>query len=684
MKRPVFRLLLTLAIVAFSCLPGLAQPDQDVAHWLDRDVILFSEIRDVATTYDRIRSLDVFSNPRFVKAIEMLADERFPIIETDNLEQIQMRLSELESLIGGVRQVSFAVHDLDEETFHWSLFIRAESDVLDRIQLWMRGVNEQLDKTAQVGDPANPPSRPESVEKNSGDPESAELGWCKIRRVEEWLVLSNHTPFLEALKNRIGDESFRSLGKSRKYLAIRKSKSPLNDRDGLVTVYGNPVRMRYFFPHWPKEEWDLSKISEMPACGLKIVIAEPTSEGELQPVVLADAIVKYTQPAAGQARMYEFYRSVDVPPLAVEPIELRVFARDEAAVYAESARLFDALHGPGAAATKWTDHFKEIGLDNMTDVIPRRQAFCEMRFINDAQSADRPGLISMERLLDIEAAHRFTSAITRFANDNHDQQLTWRDDGSSVWWTIPAERFEQNSGLNGFDRTRNSAVDFYNVRHDAYVLTNDWWIQGDMTAVQDQVNLLTSGEAKDHGQPIRNLVKDLTRRLGAEDQPFMIEYFTKDAWQENLNNVEQQYANANMHPVDVQLKFSQLSGGTFVLGLDPDSKDSGGGGNGTFQFQLEGIQGDATGESGDSSQQSLQLNMSSLRMMMPMRLIERNEDGHRIELKRREDLETAIRVMILKSISESFPRQLLLYARNENHIRVIMGAYPALISGDSE
>jgi len=67
-----------------------------------------------------------------------------------------------------------------------------------------------------------------------------------------------------------------------------------------------------------------------------------------------------------------------------------------------------------------------------------------------------------------------------------------------------------------------------------------------------------------------------------------------------------------------------------------------------------------------------------------MKLIERNEDGHRIDLKRREDLETAIRVMILKSLSESFPRELFLYTQNESHIRIMMGVYPEWVSNDDE
>ena len=609
----------------------------------------------------------------------MLSDERFPIVATENSEAILLRLLELESLVGDIRQVSFAVHDIDEKEFHWSLFVRAESEVLEKIQIEMLGIDGQLKKTVQPVDNATPPVKLKNVEENPDEPGFTDLGWAKTRRVEEWLVLSNHVPFLDGLADRVSNKSARSLGKSRKYEAIKKIKSRLSDRDGLVTIYGNPVRMRYFFPYQTQEEWDLLEIDEMPACGLKFVITDSLDEDQSQPIVLADAVVKFTQPAAGQSRMFQAYRSVEVPPLAVEPIELLAFARDEAAVYAESARLFDAQHGQGASEKKLINQFKAIGLENWKDAIARRQALYEMRFINEKHTADRPGLVSMERLRDSEFDPQFASAVTRFANNQHRQKLSMRVDGPNVFWTVPTEQFEQNSGLRGFDRRRNSSADFYffNAKYDAYALADDWWVQGDMPAVQDQVNLLTEGEADDCGQPIRNLVEDLTRRLGSEDQPFMIKYFTKDAWQENLNNVEQQYANSNTHPVEFKLKFTQRRD-NIVLELDPDAKNAGGNGSGTIEIQLSGIQI----ESSDGTlvrPNRLNLdNLSTLQMMMPMKLIDRNEDGHRIELKKREDLETAIRVMILKSISETFPRQLFLYTQNENHIRIMIGAYPEL------
>jgi hypothetical protein len=678
MNRPWYPLSLASIILLISCVSAFAQPNQDVAHWLDQDTTILINIPDVATTFEKIKSLEWFTNPRFIKAIQMLSDERFPIIDAESSEKIKLQLGELELLVHRVNQISFAVHDLDENQFHWSLFIRAESDVLDKIQNGMLGIGEQLKKTDK---PVEMVGREEAPAETNRPPDKSGLADAhsdKIRRVGNWLIFSNHVSFLDALTDRIGNESFRSLGQSRKYQSIIKRESPLNGRDGLITIYGNPVRMRHLFPGATQADWDLWKIDELPACGLNLAIVDRSEEDQSHPIALADAVVQFTTPAAGWAKFFQFYRPVEIPPLAVEPIEFLAFSRDEAAACEEALKVNQAQDGKGAADMPWAELLKDLGLDNSTDVVSRRQAFYDMRFIGENQTADRPGLVSMEQLLDAKAAYRFAHGVTRLAQDRFGQQLDDDEAGSTVWWSIPAEQFSRNSGLAGFDRKRYFEAEFYNGYHDAYVLTGDWWIQGDMPAVREQVRLLTNGEGEDHGQSIRDLVKDLTRRLGADEPPLIIKYFTKNAWQENINNIEQQYANANARPVELKLKLVQGDGNNLVLELDPDEDGTGGISGGSFEIQLTDGQDDS--QKGNDGQPPKQLHLSGLQriqMMMPLRLVERNDDGYRIDLKRREDLETAIRVMIFKSISESFPRQLLLYARTDNQIRMMMGVYPA-------
>jgi hypothetical protein len=499
------------------------------------------------------------------------------------------------------------------------------------------------------------------------------------------LILSNYDPFLDALTDRISDEGFRSLAKSRKYRSILKRASPLNDRDGLITIYGNPVRMRYFFPNVTQDQWEAWATGELPACGVNLVITGPSDGNPAEPVMLADVVVPFTRPATGWAATFQCYRPVEVPPLAVEPIELLAFSRNEAALFEEAVRRDDTQQGEGAAVDRWGALVRDLRLDNLNDAISRRQAFCEMRYIGENQTAERPGIVSMERVLDTGAAQRFATAVAQLANDKYEQNLGSHRDDSGNWWTVPPEQFDQNSGLDAFDRNRNSGIDFYNCQQDAYTLTGDWWVQGDMPAVRDQVALLANPEGEDHGQSIRDLVRNLTRQLGAEERPCILSYFTSDSWQENLDNLEQQYANSNARPVEMNWKFVQGSGNRIVLELQPDSETPAGIRGGSLEIQVDGI-GSASSEGGDDRPvKGLSLSgLEIVQLMMPMRLTDRNEDGYRFEVKRREDLETAIRLMILKSLSESFPRQLLLFARHDNHIRIMLGVYPAVIGADND
>lgn len=679
MRQKPITFLLASAIWLSWSVSGWTQADHDVAYWLDRDATVLVNIGDVGTTYNQIKKLELFSNPRFVKAIQMLADDRFPIIDAKSSEEIMSRLFELETLVRSIKQISFAVHDLDDKQFHWSLFIRAESDALDKIQNGMQGIDDQLEKSVQPDKQVDPHDGPDDSRNDPGQPDVDDHRLGEFRRVGEWLILSNHDSFLDALADRIGDESFRSLGKSRKYQSIKKCQSPLNDRDGLITIYGNPVRMRNFFPGATQSDWDSWKISELPACGLNLVITDSMDGDQPRPLMLADAVVQYTRPAVGWAKSFQFYRGIEVPPLAVEPIEFVAFSRDEAALFEDSVNRIREQNGQDSAGDFWDNFVNEMGLDNVADVFARRQACYDMRFIGENQTADRPGLVSMERLLDSKAAYRFANGVARMAQNNFGQKLIESEDGADIWWAIPAEQFAKNSGLEGIARKRNSDTEYFNCKHDAYVLADKWWVQGDMPAVSEQVKLLTTGDGQDHSQSIQDLVKDMTRRLNADEKPLIIKYFTKDSWRENLNNIEQQYANSHGRPVELKFKLVQGQGSHVVLELDQDTNPAAGIGEGSFEIQLERNPDEPS--NGNDAQPLKQLSLSSLQsiqMMMPMKLLDRNDDGHRIELTNRGSLATAIRVMIFTSIAESFPRQLLLYTRNDNNIRIMLGVYPSV------
>ncbi len=677
MKRFLIKLSLACCVFLAAGNPASAQPDHDVAYWLDRDTTLLININDVSTTCERIMSLDLFSNPRFLKAIQMLSDERFPVVDRESCDKILQRLYELEALMHKIDQFSIAVHQIDKDAFRWSLFVRAEAEVLDRIQAEMQGIDVSLKSNDSFKD--GPADNAESNEVDAPPDDSGSEGvrWGKFQRTGGWLVLSNHKLFLNALPERIKDEKFRSLGKSRKYRAIQKRESPLVGSAGLITVYGNPVRMQFLIPHTDQADWDFGEIDELPACGLNLGFSDPGDEDAVQPRMLADAVIKFTQPAVGQAKIFQHYRAVEIPPLAVKPIELLAFARNEQAVAEEWNRIFEQNKDNPGDEAGWVSDLRQLNIDFWNDAVPRRNAFFELRFLDDQHPVDRAGLVVLEKLNDRDAAHRFAGEMIARANHQHQRKLDQQQDGSFISWTAPEGQFVANTGLGGFDRKRHERIDFFNNWHDAYVLTDDWWVQGDMPATNDQVNLLTTGEGPDHAQPIRELVEDLTRRLRAEGPLVMLKYYTADAWQENLNGVEQHYANANSRAMRFRLNVAPGNEGNTTFMLVPEEDDSPKPEKGSTPPTIKLNFNGAAKSNGNSKPSKMVISsLQNLQLMMPMQLALRNEDGHRIPLKRREDLEVAIRVMILKSLAETFPRQLFVYTRNDQHIRIMMGAYP--------
>ena len=685
-----------------SCKTARGQTNHDVAHWLDRDTTLLINIDDVPTTIQQIHRLELFANPRFRKAIEMFADERFPLLKTEDSDKVLEKLFELESLVKDIKQLSFAIHRFDDLEFTWSLFLRAESPIAESIETEFFTVDGIL-KKSDLFAPDSETNLPEAeshatpepnLEPNSSQPgndaENSEinpttseppkdLGWCKLSKVGDWLICSNHPAFIENLPSRIADRNFRSLAQARKYQAISQRKSPLKKHAGRISVYGNPVGMKKFFPNIKQEDWDQFQIHELPACGLNIVITDPEKTDDVteqtQPILLADATITFTEPAVGYAKGFEQYKPFEIPPLAVKPIELTAFSRDEKQFVDEAVRVHDQKFGPGAAEQAWKKHFEKTALDIYEDAIPRRAALFSMRFLSDDHSADRPGFLSLEQINDYEAALRYVTEVTDYAIRDFGKELLRQEIDGNLWWTLPQESYKENSGRTAFERSAETRVDLINPQHDAYVLTPRWWVQGDMPAVADQVDLLAGGEHEDFGEPIRRLIEDLGQRLGATGPAVMANYFTRESWQENLNQIEWQYALANSTPRNFRIKLNDGSG--FILltdedGSDDDQRENQSHSGGVIQLSFAPVE---TSDGSKSGGEMLKL-QQSIQIMLPMPLGQRNEDGYRFDLKRRQDLRKAIEIMFLTSLAETFPRQLFVYTSDQGYIRVLMGAYP--------
>ena len=184
---------------------------------------------------------------------------------------------------------------------------------------------------------------------------------------------------------------------------------------------------------------------------------------------------------------------------------------------------------------------------------------------------------------------------------------------------------------------------------------------------------MESSEGKDYSQPIRGLVNALQHQFPQSAPPVMISYFTERAWEENLNRIEEQYANENGTKQNFTISFSGADGNSIRL-----EQLLGGESSGTLQLNGEIILksvDDEKDRTENPPKDNPRLNTASLQMVMPMPLGERNEDGYRFELKRREDLQKSIEIMIWKSVTESCPRQLLLYSQGDGNFRLIAGVY---------
>ena len=456
--RRFFCLWLVLTSCVFVQRETSAQSKPDVAQWLDPDTALLINVIDPATTIGRVRQLDLFANPRFVKAMQMLSDERFPILDSNAASDVFQRLEKLEGMLSRVEQVSFAVHSIDNEQFIWSFFVRADQNLLAELQDHFVSVDELLKRSVRLG---SSESTEEAVPQNAANSESGkteieeaaavkDLGWCRVSLFEEWLVFSNKPKVFEDLKLRLADSQFRLLGKARKYQAIVLRESSLDGYPGRISIYGNPVRLHYFMPWITEDRWNRYAVQDMPSCGITLAFTDPNDQVDASiPLVLIDAVAKYTEPAVGYAKLFQQYRPIEIPVLAIDPFELEVMSRDESRYAAELARSYDEKNGAGAAEQFWKNHFAQTNLNINDDALPRRQAFAEARYVNSDQDRDTVEVITFEKLLNRQAAERYLKGVVNYAARDLGRNFGYEMRGKNRWWTIQDSVFPESSGLSG-------------------------------------------------------------------------------------------------------------------------------------------------------------------------------------------------------------------------------------------
>lgn len=717
--KPLLVFLFALAPVSFVT----AQANYDVAHWLDRDTAAVVDVKNIATTIDRISELDLFENPRFLKAIKMLSDDRFPILKSEDYVRVWEKLDEIKERLKGLGQVTFVLHRFDEKAISWSVFLgSADEFVLEKIENALVEADELFkgsvkltkpkktvedesagddllkdevknDSKNSASDSADPkksePSKPIVIDSNAKD-----LGWCKVQKIGVWLALSNHPTLFSELPERVNDPKFKSLAKSRKYRAVGLRKSPLNKKDGRVTIYAMPLQLLRFFPDHSQESWEDLQIKELPACGINIVI--PESDDSIKspkPIILADAVVKFTQPASGYAQQFQFCRPFSIPKLAVEPIELFAISRDEKRMVEQSIKTYDAKHGIGTAEAFWKSKFAASEVDLFDDVVPRRKSLVQMRFVDKNHSVNDPGRLTLDQVNDYFAAKRFGVGIAKLSEVELKRKLMAKEVEGKVWWLpVTNADFKKDLGVFAVDRIKEKRFDFMDAMQDAYVLSKDWFVQGDMPAVEQQIDLFDNKEGKDFGKPIREMIADLEKRLKPNGPTVMVKYFTSKSWQENVNAVEDAYAQENTTPVEVKIDFERLraSRGVIDIAILQDAKSGAKSydlvvkdpktGKKIEESKSDGVlekveESPENKKDDDSPDGKKATGIGPLVVEMPMPLGERNENGYRFKLDSRRDLQKAVEVMLLTSIAESFPRQMFLYSKEEGYFRVIGGVY---------
>lgn len=468
--------------------PTCSNAIQDgVENYISAEIPAFLVINEPATILDQVETSAFFQNRHYVRATEILTDERFSLGSDDRMLDLENKWYELRDALAMIDNVSIVLHSWGmgyNDIPEFTIVIAGATD---------EAVNEGFTSAQELL----------SVEEEE-EPDffsnvlKSVLEKLTVRQVGDYVLLSNKPEEVDRLAHRIENgvnKNFRSLAKHRPFQQVQNILDKKTDSPTL-RGYLKPQDFPRLMSQMVDQDLWGAKPESLAGGGFQVVIQDggtriETPDGNYQPVVDWEFVSTFTQPATGFGKIIESYKELgELPPLPFNVTTLkaqgfdqeeRFIAREEIYKNNEMEEYFNQ------------SKFYSLGLYqeneeiNLKTLLP---AFNESFEVFHKTNLNVYGArISFERVNDLEAMtklfdQRIVEMNKYFPEDT--KLLEVPNDYGRLFARSEAgiRRHLKEFGLNEDVPDDGSLSDEVMSRQQEYFLSDDWMIQTDHVSMR--------------------------------------------------------------------------------------------------------------------------------------------------------------------------------------------------------
>lgn len=592
-------------------------------------------IQEPSKILDRLETSVLFQNRNYLRAMEILTDERFSLGTEDRLLDLENQWYELRDALAKFDQIAIVVHawgpaynDLPQFTI---VFSGSEED------------NQELDNgfaSAQELLSTEEDEQPDFFSNII----KATLENLFVKQVGNYLLVSNIPEEAERLASRLerdGDnDKFRSLAKHRSFQQIQNILDKQTDSPQ-IRGYLTPAN----FPHFisgliDRDLWGTESDS-IAGVGFQVILQDSRNEieapeGKYLPVLNWELVSTHPRPATELGKVIESFQPLgEIPQLPFKVTSLNAHSFDQESRFIAREEIYQ---GHKMEEYFEQSRFYSFGLfqvDQELDLDTILPAFNEsIEIFHGSNNVIYGSRITLERVNDVKAmATLFDQRIketNRFYPESTRLIELPNDHGRLFGRTQSAIR-EQVKTMGQFKDLPDtgSLSDEVMAQQYEYFLSEDWMIHADHLSMKQ---LLSSIYEEPPEPQAFNLLYDAARESSDHDSIFKVVFKSNDLmtnhfeqvrlWKKHYDEVDR----SNMTPEE---------------------------------------------------EEELRQNAFDAMSAKP------NEDGLRIKLESDEDATAVAKQLLVKAINETLGTSIRLFSRDEHRMRVVGQVY-SLVEEEDE
>lgn len=301
---------------AFS-IPLVAQ--DNIEDMIERDSAGFVVIQEPSAILHQIESSVFFENRYYLRAMEILADEKYALVSQDRMQKLENQWYEIRDAFAKLNEISIIVHSWEGENLNppkISVVLSGPANARDQAHQGLSATRSLI-----VGDQIEAPKNDSETDDFFSGLGKSFLEKLTIKKINDLVLISNAPEEVEKLVKRIEStpgSKFRSLSKNRSYLQIqnvldKRAKAPQ------IRGYVSPERFSVLMSSLIEPEiWRIpfdSKLDSLAGAGFQILLQHQsetieTPEGSFQPIINWDFVAISTQPATGYGKLIEAFEPI--------------------------------------------------------------------------------------------------------------------------------------------------------------------------------------------------------------------------------------------------------------------------------------------------------------------------------------------------------------------------------------